>query len=249
MKYIRYFLFLLFKTNLFRTLWINFKMLPWRQACKLPIYIYGRISFRDMTGKIILAADTIHSGMVKIGKNDYYVATSAQKSIWTVAGTLIFHGSARFMQGSYLMVAKNGTLEIGNGNVLLGSNMRIFCFHHIVIGDYTEMTWDIQIMDTSFHYIEQTGSDKPASCLTRPVVIGKYVWVGNRSTISKDTVLPDYAIVASNSLVNKDFSAHKNGCLIAGIPAEVKKEGVRRVFGRQQEQALDKQYGYSRNHL
>ncbi len=249
MKYIRYFLFLLFKTNLPRTLWVNFKMLPWRQAWKLPIYIYGRVSFRDLTGKIILATDTIHSGMVKIGKNDYYVATACQKSIWTVAGTLIFHGSARFMQGSYLMVAKNGTLEIGDGNVLLGSNMRIFCFDHITIGDYAELTWDIQLMDTSFHYMEHAGDYRNPARLTAPIVIGKYVWVGNRTTISKGAVLPDYAIVASNSLVNKDFSAHKNGCLIVGTPAEAKKEGVRRIFDRQQEQALDKQYGYSRNHL
>lgn len=150
----------LLKTNLVKTIYLNFRMLPFKQAVKLPIFIYGKIVF--------------------------------------------------------------------------GGNSRI--------------SWDCQIMDTAFHYVENLldGDIKP---LTSPIVLGNNIWIGNRTTIAKGTVLPDYTIVASNSLVNKDFSSIGENCLIAGLPAKLKQQNIRRVFDSKVQKKLDKKFNYIRTHL
>ena len=45
------------------------------------------------------------------------------------------------------------------------------------------------------------------------------------NTILKGTILSDHTIVASQSLLNKDYSEY-NYCLLAGQPAKLKKQGV-----------------------
>ncbi len=249
MSHIKLFFHILFKTNLIKTLWLNFKMLPFRQAMRLPLYVYGRAEFRRMTGKIILDTDNIYSGMVKIGKRDYYVATAVQKCIWTISGTMIIHGPIKFMQGSYVLVADKGTLEIGGRDGIFGTNLRMFCFDRITIGRNVRMAWDIQIMDSSFHYIELTNKDNQVPPLTKPIILGDNIWVGNRVTISKGSVVPSQTVIASNSMINKDFSNIEPDSLLAGAPASVKATGFHRIFDVQREKELDKQYGYSRAHL
>ena len=153
------------------------------------------------------------------------------------------------MQGSYLLVADNGTLEIGGLDGIFGTNIRIFCFDRITIGRNVRMAWDIQIMDSSFHYIELTHKDNQVPPLTKPIVLGDNIWVGNRTTISKGAVIPNQTVIASNSLINKDFSNIEPDSLLAGAPASVKATGCHRIFDVRREQELDKQYGYSRTHL
>ena len=239
----------LLKTNLPKTIWLNFKMLPFKQAVKLPIYIYGKMIFRRMKGQLIIDSEEIHSGMIKIGKRDYYVETTVPQCIWHIEGTLILHGPMKFMQGSYVLVAGGATLEIGAGGTIFGSNFRVFCFDHITIGNNARMAWDVQIMDSSFHYTEDLNREGLVRPLNKPIHIGDNVWVGNRSTIAKGAVLPDYSIVASNSLINKDFSSIESYSLLAGSPAAVKATGIRRIFDAEREKELDKQFGYTRTHL
>lgn len=185
--------------------------------------------------------------MIKIGKRDWYVATSIAQTIWTINGSLVFGGSARFMHGSYLLVARSGKLEIGTG-ALFGTNVHLCCFDRIQLGHDVRMAWDNQIMDSSFHYIEKLDSGEVPP-LTKPVIIGNNVWMGNRVTISKGAVLPDYTVVASNSLCNKDFSESGGNILVAGCPAVIKSTGVRRIFDLSVEKEYDKVYSYDRTHL
>lgn len=240
-------LFTLLQTNLIKTIWFNFKMLPIRKAYKLPIYLYGRVSFRSTSGKIVLP-QKCHSGMIKIGKRDYYTDTNIAHTIWTINGTIIFNGAINFLRGSYVLVSNNATLTFGTCGTFIGSNTKIICFDRITIGDTTHITWDCQLMDTSFHYVE-TIFNHNISPLTEPLSIGNRVWVGNRTTISKGAMIPDDTIVASNSLVNKDHSIIGAYALLAGTPATVKATGLRRIFDTQLEKQLDKKYGYSRTHL
>ncbi|MCR4966090.1 MAG: acyltransferase [Bacteroidales bacterium] len=238
------------KTNIFYTLWFNFKMLPFKQAVKLPFFIYGQMTMRSKKGKIVLDTNgEIHPGMVKIGKNDYYIATSVQRTIWNIRGTLVIQGNTRFMMGSYLLIADNATLTIGGNEEIFGTNLRILCFEQITLGKNVRIAWDAQIMDSSFHYIEQIEKDNAIPKLTEPIILGDNIWVGNRTTISKGAKIASWTVVASNSLVNKDFSNCEPYCLLAGAPAKVKATGLRRIFDVQREKELDAQYHYTRTHL
>lgn len=237
----------LLKTNLVKTIYLNFRMLPFKQAVKLPIFIYGKIVFRSLKGKININTN-VSPGMIKIGKRDYYVETTVPKCIWTINGTINFNAPINFMQGSYVLVTNNATLSFGNKKSIMGANIRIMCFDKIVFGGNSRISWDCQIMDTAFHYVENLldGDIKP---LTSPIVLGNNIWIGNRTTIAKGTVLPDYTIVASNSLVNKDFSSIGENCLIEGLPAKLKQQNIRRVFDSKVQKKLDKKFNYIRTHL
>lgn len=244
-SYIKTFLYIVRKCNIPKTLYVNFTKLPFKQAIKIPIYIYGKTEFRSLSGDIMIEGD-VHSGMIKIGKNDYYVKTSVPLTVWTVNGTLVFKGTCKFLNGGYLCVSKKGYLELGY-DVLIGSDYRIMCFDNICIGNTLRAAYNIQIYDTSYHYIEnESGIVKK---LTKPISIGNKVWIGNSSIVSKGSVIPDNAIIANGSLVNKDFSFVDGKCLIAGSPASVKKEGIYRIFDLEKEREYDEKFGYDRTHL
>lgn len=238
----------LLQTNVIKTIWFNFKMLPSRQAIKLPIFIYKNVHFRDLSGKIVV--NNARYGMIKIGYSSHYVATSIPGSEWTIRGKLVLNGPTRFFQGTYLLISDNAALTCGGIYNMFGSGTKIICFNNIIIGKRVDVTWECQIIDTSFHYIGQQGEElDDIPPLAKEIVIGNYVWIGNRTTISKGAVIPDESIIASNSLVNKDLSGCGTNCLFAGMPAKVVKEGVRRIWNESDESVLDKKHDYYRVHL
>lgn len=240
------YVFELLKTNVVKTIWFNYKMLPWRQAVKLPLFLYGRVVFRNTSGNLIINAGT-YPGMIRVGKQDRYVMTSEPFSIWTIEGEITFHSGFTFYGGSYVFCAKNAELSFMGGG-FCGSNTKIICFDQITLND-TRVTWDCQIMDTSFHYLEKISDPEKHHPLTAPVYLGSHVWIGNNTTITKGVVVPDETIIASHSLVNKDFSDIGPYNMLAGIPAVVKAKGVRRVYESGLEAELDIKFGYTRTHL
>ena len=62
------------------------------------------------------------------------------------------------------------------------------------------------------------------------VSLGHNVWVGNRCTISKGAVIPDYGIIASNSLVSRCLTNKNGGGIWAGMPVSLKQEGFYRIL-------------------
>ena len=241
-------LYIIRTINVIKTLWFNFKVFPFAVAKKLPVWLYGKVTFRSLAGKIILNGP-ITSGMIKIGKNDYYVDTAIQQCIWTVRGTIIFNGPVSLGHGSYVVVSDNATLEFGAHDVYIGSNLKIFCFDRIVIGSNVRAAWDCQFMDTTFHYVQNLNKNWEIGPLTKPIILGEDIWVGNRTTFAKGAVVPSKTIIASNSLVNKDFSTIEPYTLLAGMPASVKATGIKRIFDLDIQREMDEKYHYVRTHL
>lgn len=208
-----------------KTIWFNFKALPFKQAILLPITLYSKTIFRELSGKIIIDTKQITHNMIKLGADWWYPATSRPQVMWSIYGTLIFKGPISFPQGTYIHVAKNGVLQFGTKGTFIGTNTKVMCFDSIEIGDGTQITWDCQIYDTSFHYVESDGN---IGKLTSPIKIGSNVWIGNNTTVTKGVTIPDYSIVTSHSLVNKDLEYYGEHCLFAGCPVTLKKSGVTR---------------------
>lgn len=229
-----------------QTIYINFKMLPLRQAIRLPIFIYTSTEFRSLKGKIEIKGH-IFPNMIHIGDNTRYPTTSKPLSIWTINGTLVFNGPIKFFQGTYVYVAEGSTLSLGTKGTFIGSDTKIICRDQITIGDCVEITWECQIYDTSFHYIKQEGKD--VEPLTKPIIINDYAWIGNRSTISKGCILPSHTIVASGSLCNKDYSEFGQNCLFAGTPAKCKATDIDRIYSYNEEKIYDKKFNYIRYRL
>lgn len=247
MRYILSIILGFLKTNIIKTISVNYRLLPIRQAIRLPLFVYGKFLLRQSDGRIIINGD-VRPGMIKIGRHDRYPETHRPQTIWVINGDLEFNGKMSFFHGSYIMVAHHAKLVFGQGDhPACGANLRIMCFDSIVIED-AHITWDCQIMDSSFHYIESV-EEKTINSLTRPVRLGKHVWVGNRTTISAGAVIPDETIIASHSLVNKNYTSIGPNCLIGGIPSLVLKTGIHRIYDKTIQAQLDEEFKYDRTRL
>lgn len=230
----------------FATIYFNFKMLPFKQAIHLPFLFYGKVIFRSLKGKVILDTDNVRFGMIGVGSKLWYPGYKSP-CIFTIGGTWVIKDCLPIGMGTYIFIAPNAKLEFNNRGSFIGSNSKIICFESISIGEEVHLTWECQVIDTSFHYVQD--ETKTVKKLTAPIVIGDFCWIGNRTTISKGAMLPDYSIVASNSLVNKNYSSCGCSCMFAGTPARLKQKGVKRIYDPQLQAELDKANNYYRVHL
>lgn len=233
----------LLKLNIWSTIYLNFKMFDFKIAVKLPIYVYGKTDFRDLSGKIIIDAP-IKRGMIVIGKKRYII-NSVPVSTFTIRGTIIFKGEVSLGCGHYIFVSQNATLTIGTEGTLLGAYCKLICFESITIGNRVRMAWEAQLIDSNFHYFEGENT----APLTKPIVLNDNLWIGNRVTIMRGTVLPSNTTVASNSLLNKDYTEYGENILLGGMPAKLLKKNIKRIFDEKIEAELDKKYKYNRTRL
>lgn len=219
------------KANWIKTIAFNFRMLPFEQAIHLPILLFGKVDISNCEGCVKLAPPHDRRansfGQVIIGNQFSVWGYNHPTKVTTlrILGTLELKGRFMMAEGSSLYVATNAVMHIEK-NVFIFNDVKLACNERIDIGENTRVAWECQIYDTSFHYVvDDEGVTKR---INTQLSIGKNCWIGNRSTLSKGTQLADWCIVASNSLVNKDFSAVPR-CLIAGSPAKIIRQGLRRV--------------------
>ena len=95
-----------------------------------------------------------------------------------------------------IIVAKGkGQIKIGNRVGISGAT--IYSWDRIEIGDDTRIGANVKIVDTDFHPIDPAerlkGNNDAAK--TRPIKIGKNVFIGMNSLILKGTVLGDNCVV------------------------------------------------------
>jgi acetyltransferase-like isoleucine patch superfamily enzyme len=213
--------------NYFAILYFNFKMLPLRHAIKLPFDFYHRVRFENLSGKIILPNGVIKRGMIKIGGRGSEMF-SRNQTILDIKGTITFKGITELGHGVLLRVERNGNIYFGNES-RIGALSKIFCEEEIIFGDELDFSWECQIFDTNFHYLRNT-IDKNVEPKTGKINIGSYNWFGNRVTVMKGCVTPDYCIIASNSLCNKNYSDLSINTVIGGTPAKAIGTNKERIF-------------------
>lgn len=217
----------IFRTSIIKSVYLNFKTLPFRQAIKLPILVTSNTYFYSVSGKIKLEVDA-HFGMVRFGYfGEDTVYPYSVKTILQLDGTLILNKDVHFGNGMTIRVLPKAILKIG-GNVKISNKTKIICYDYIWIKDNTRIAWECQVLDTSFHYIRDIQT-KTVSNITSPIVIGAHNWIGNRVTIMKGVETPDYTIAGACSLLNKKYQIPEYS-LIAGSPAKLIKTGIYRCL-------------------
>ena len=226
------------KINWLQTIYFNFRMLPIREAINFPVFIYGWWSFKYLDGKIIIKSP-IKKGMITFGMNKENYMNSVKGSLNLLLGSkIIFDGVADISQGCSIVMGVNAILCLGS-DVYFGSSVKIICYKNITIGEGSQITWESQVTDFNSHFIENLNKGQ-ISNIMKPVLIGSFCWVGNRTSIMPGTNIPDRIIVASNSVLNKDYVeiGIKSYSLIAGTPASLVREGCKRIFSIEDEQKL-----------
>ena len=104
------------KLNLFKTVYVYFKLLPFSQARRFPIFIYHNVRLLGLSGKVILNCEP-KRGMLQFGHSLEYVKVENGKGQFTINGTLVINGYDNVMSKSVkLIITKDGTLEIGSNS-------------------------------------------------------------------------------------------------------------------------------------
>lgn len=210
--------------NFFKTLYVNFKLIKFRDAIYLPLVIYGKCDLKLSRSKIILNCKP-RFGLIKWGLNqDLFVPSSSPSLLMMINATLYINGYIRFSPG-YVLRMSGGIAYLGK-NIEFGGGGKLLINSKLSIGDDCRFAFNNIICDTNYHYIVH---DNKVYNNNGEIKIGKSVWVGNNCSIVKGSIIPDYSIVGAKSYVNKDFSKGGTGLLLIGNPAMIKNFGFRQI--------------------
>lgn len=205
----------------FKTIYFNFRYLPFQQAIMFPILISIKVYLHKMLGKIVFECD-IRTGLVEIGWGKIGIFDNKYaRSVWDVNGMVIFKGKTDIGYGSKISVGGNGILIFGK-NFTIRAHSSIVAYKKIEFGNDCLLSWDILIMDTDFHHI----MDKQGTVINEdlPIFVGNNIWIGCRNLILKGASIPNNCVIGSNSLVNKKLEGVN--CLYAGNPIRCVKSNI-----------------------
>lgn len=220
--------------RVFYSIYFNYKYLPKHQFKRLPIVFYKK-SYATISagGKLILSEEMVaNRKKLRVGYPTYDFEYQCEKTVLNICGGVLrLDGNLEIRRGGIIDI--RGDVQCMD-NVLFGSRCRVRIHNKAYFGSWARFTHETQIFDTNFHPMERI--DKPGFYpMSRPIKVGSFCWVGNRTTIGPGTVLPDYTTVASNSLLNKDYSFIKPYSIVGGIPAKLLREGYVRVWDKKRE--------------
>lgn len=218
------------------TLWLNLRSFPFRQAVRLPVLVYGHPRLYCLSGDMRIVG-SVSFGMIKFNQTRSGAPNLASvQSELNNRGHIVFHGKGYIGTGTKIVVSAGKTLELGN-SFLIADFCNIGVFNNVIIGEQSWIVHRCQILDSNYHYVADF-EKRIVPGYTKPIRIGKGCWICNSSTITGGAVIPDYTIVASNSLVGKDYSHLPANSLIGGIPAKHITTGLLRVMNPEMERTI-----------
>lgn len=119
-----------------------------------------------------------------------------------------------------IICARTSDAVIDIGNNVGMSGVTVYARNHICIGENTAIGANTKIMDNDFHPIdpEQRLISRNSNIKTRPIIIGKNVFIGCNCIILKGTQIGDGSIIGAGSVVS---GVIPENCIAAGNPARV----------------------------
>ena len=206
--------FLLNLRDLPKSVYFNFLTLPFKQACKLPIWIkYNTILPKKLEKGMCSISGGVYSKMITIGiyGSPGLVGCKKTQIILAPNSKMNFVGTAQICEGCTLR-CDGGILSFGTG-FSVNSNSIIWSTEKIEFGDDVLIGYYVYIRDSDGHYLIENGIKKEC---TKPIIISNHVWIGAYAKILKGVSLGRNTVVALDSCVTKSFGA---GLVIAGSPA------------------------------
>lgn len=209
--------------NILATLRLNFRLLPFRQACRLPIVVEGPLRL-DLgpDAKLVLPADA-KRGTVVIGSRHETYKASSGKTQFSFFGTWIVDGRVRIGIDSCLYIHPNATFHTG-ADVFIARDSQIECAEAITLGNQV-LAGEIYLCDTAGHTVSHHGKTLP---MTRPIHIAEGCYFGFRTQVLRGAVIPPHCVIGSGAVCTRDFAQEypEGHLLLTGVPAEVKATDV-----------------------
>lgn len=203
-----------------KSIYFNFKYLPFRQAKKLPFRLGTGVRLAiDKSAKIILDTDNVRSGMVQIGIGyGSYRRGDRMNSYLNMRenSELMIKGQAIFQRGGYIQIDKDARIEIGH-HFNANSNFLMTTDCEIKFGEWAFIGWNNTIMGTDGHDILDTTTGEVIN-EKKPIVFGNHIWLCSEAHVLKGAEIADGCIVGYGSLVTGKHLTPNS--LIAGRPAK-----------------------------
>lgn len=207
-----------------KTLYFNFRYLPFSQAVKLPILLY-KPRFCCLSGKVRIDAGQVRFGMVRLGVNSANIYPNSGIML-DIRGDVVFKGVSVIGNASYLSVGR-GQVTFGD-SFMATAALRIVCYEAISFGDGVLVGWNTLFCDNDFHSVVDNNTGITNRHVGK-ITVGDRVWIANGCSVMKNSSIPSGVIVGCNSLVNKPLDVPECS-LVAGSPAILKKQNVSWVF-------------------
>ena len=231
--------------NPFYTLYFNLVFFPMRQAVRFPVFVYGWPRLFAQYGRMECYGKC-RTGMVRLNVTipggPQYAAGNTQLDIW---GKVIFRGKCEIGSGNKINVGSGGVLDLGD-DTKISTFCNVTTYAEIKVGAQSRIAHRCQLFDNNFHYIADFNRGI-VKRLAHPISIGCYCWICNSTTVSGGAVIPDKTIVASNSLVSKDFSTIPAESTIGGIPAKLIGTNHRRVENKRFQATLSEYFSKNKD--
>lgn len=227
------------KFNIIASLIINFRMFSFRDALRLPVIVFGSLKIGKLSGRIILTCP-IRRGLIRIGQNAEMNCSTTNSSYLSIEGEWYIDGQVVLGCDVALIIKNTAKFYMGDGSCLRNRTKSIIT-RDVRFGRYVRLSHDSSMMTSNFHYMVDVNTGMVGR-MDKEIMIGDYCWISNNCTIMPGTVIPPYTIVASHSMVNKDFSHLEKYSVIGGMPARFLKSGVARVFNTDAERVIQQYF-------
>ena len=205
-----------------KSIWINFRKLPFRQAVRLPILVY-RTKLQSLKGKIEINSDELKIGLIKIGFGTTQMSDiQRERTVLNIKGHVVFNGKCKLGSGSRISVSESGVASFGD-NFNATSHLKLVCNKEITFGYNNLFSWNCLLMDTDQHRIYDKVRGEVLNG-DRPIKIGNHVWCGCNTTFVKGAEVADNVVVGSCSLVAGKHP--ESDVAIAGNPAKIVKKNI-----------------------
>lgn len=213
--------------SIIKTLYVNYKCLPLKQAIHLPITVSADTKFLSplFKGCFVIKSDSIKQGMILIG---------SQKGSFNGGGTniidikkkgkIVFKGKCNLHAGIKLICSSGACIIFGtdswiNYDCIINSRLEI------IFGEKFLCGWSCSFLDWDGHDIVSIPAEVVLNA-PKPIIIGNHCWVSANATILKGVHLADETIIPYGSIIAK--SNETPYCCFGGAPNRILKENITR---------------------
>lgn len=126
-------------------------------------------------------------------------------------------GRSQLRKNVRISAGFDGMIRIGR-NVLIDDGTYIMAQDHITIGDGSQIAAFTFITDFNHSFKKKNIPISEQGYETKPVVIGKDVWIGTHCVILNGVTIGDGAVIGAGSVVTKNIPAY---AVAVGNPAKV----------------------------
>ena len=208
--------FLKYLRDLPKSIYFNYRCLPFEQARKLPVRVRYDTKFGILDKNSIYINGICKRNMIALGYRGGKFVAQSRGYIGISGGKIIFNGTCNIGEGFGIAV-EGGELSFGE-NFYANRNFMTECQEKISFGDNVLLGWNVSIRDTDGHSINR----KP---FTEEITVKNHAWIASDVTVLKGSLISEGSVIACNSTVC-GLKMQENKCLAAGMPARIIKNHV-----------------------